>query len=171
MKSQALTLFFGLIVFSTSAQSEFDKMSFLIGEWKYQAKSLTPRGNFLEEIFYTKCTYIFNETAHKDDFFTKDANGNLICYGTTIRTYDSRRGIWRMLWVESNLSITTQMTGEYKKGKFLFDGKGADERGEYLEKIEFYDLSKDQYSWKMDRSYDGGKTSMKNYFSYTATRM
>lgn len=154
-----------------NAQSEFQKMDFLIGDWNYKARSLTSQGTFFEQEFFTKCTYMFNETAHKDDFFYTDPNGNLICYGTTIRSYDEQSGQWRMLWVESNLSITTKMTGEYREGSFYFDGQGKDKQGEYLEKIVFYDIEEDSYSWKMDRSYDNGKTWLKNYFSYKATRM
>ena len=166
-----LTYLLFLICLTVQAQSdEFSKMDFLIGDWMYEAKSLTPDGSFVEQKFFTKCSYIFNEGAHKDDFYYTDPNGNLICYGTTIRTYDNQTQQWRMMWVESNLAISTSMTGEYRDGNFYFNGKGKDQRGEYLERITFYDISDDQYKWKMDRSYDGGKTWMKNYFSYTATK-
>ena len=171
MKKLLTLLTLCAIAINLSAQSdEFKKMDFLIGDWTYKAKSLTPQGTYFEQEFYTKCSYLFNESAHKDDFYFKDPNGNLVCYGTTIRTYDEQAKIWRMMWVERNLAITTSMTGKYADGIFYFDGKGKDQQGEYLEKIEFFDIKEDSYSWKMDRSYDGGKTWLKNYFSYQAIR-
>ncbi|MEQ8627983.1 hypothetical protein [Ekhidna sp.] len=169
---QSLFIIATILCFSLHAQErEFDKMDFMVGDWKFNASSMNPDGTYTtNQTFYTKCKLLFNETSHKDDFYYKDQNGNMICYGTTIRTYNEGEKRWEMLWVGNGFTESTEMVGEYKDENFYFDGKGKDQRGEYLEKITFYDISDDQYKWKMDRSYDGGKTWMKNYFSYTATK-
>ncbi len=162
-----------LVLFNAEARqtSEFKKMDFLIGKWEYNASSLMPDGSYQPQTFYSEASYIFGGNALKDDFKFKDANGALITYGSTIRSFDAKTKKWRMVWYNYNLSFVTKMEGEYIDGEFHFSGEGADEEGEYIERITFYDISEDQYSWKSDKSYDGGKTWLAKFFSYTAKRI
>lgn len=170
-----ILILFILVLAGTSVWSQtdssFKKMDFLIGQWKFDAKSYIAENQYQQNTFYSSVSYIFGGTASKDDFSYKDQNGNLITYGTTIRTYDRQSQKWKMLWYNYNLSFITEMTGSYTNGEFHFTGKGSDQKGNYIEKITFYNISQDQYSWKNDKSYDGGKTWLKNFFSYTAYRI
>lgn len=151
--------------------STFRKMDFLIGSWEFDAKSLMPDGTYQSQVFYSEVSHIFGGNASKDDFMFKGENGESIIYGSTIRSYDAQSKKWKMLWYNFNLSFITEMTGDYLDGEFHFNGEGSDERGDYLEKIVFYDISENQYSWKSDKSYDNGETWLKDFFSYTARRI
>lgn len=150
--------------------NEFNKMDFLVGEWQFNAKSMLPDGSYQDQVFFSKVEKIFGGNAHRDNFQYKDANGNLVSYGYTIRTYDHSSKKWKMLWYNHNLSFITEMVGEYKNGEFHFTGNGSDQKGSYIEKITFYNINENEYSWKSDKSYDGGETWLKNFFSYTAKR-
>ena len=147
------------------------EMNFLLGEWKFSAKSLMPDGTYQHQQFYSKVQLIHNGMAHKDDFYIKNQNGEWVIYGSTLRSFDVQSGSWKMLWYNYNLTFVTKMTGEYKDGNFYFNGKGTDQKGDYIEKISFYEIEENQYKWKSDKSYDNGKTWMKNFFSYTAIRV
>ncbi|WP_436515843.1 hypothetical protein [Ekhidna sp. To15] len=175
MKSKKFAITLIIILSNLNAfgqnRGAFSEMDFLQGEWKFEAKSLLLDGSYQYQEFYSKVELIHNGLAHKDDFHFKDQNGNWVIYGSTIRSYDSKSGRWKMLWYNYNLSSITEMTGEFKDGKFYFNGKGTDEKGEYIEKIVFYNIEEDRYNWKNDKSYDGGNTWMKEFFSYTATRI
>lgn len=157
-------------VFSNT-ENEFSRMDFLIGNWKFNAKSLMPDGSFQNKVFYSNVSYIFGGNSSKDDFGFKNEKDETIVYGSTIRSYDAQSKKWKMLWFNYNLSFITEMTGDYIDGEFHFTGKGKDEKGDYIEKIVFYDISTNQYSWKNDKSYDNGKTWLKNFFSYKANRI
>ncbi|MEQ8713923.1 MAG: hypothetical protein RIC80_12960 [Cyclobacteriaceae bacterium] len=174
LKSVVVLLF--LLIMGTppafsQADNIFSKMDFLIGSWEFDAKSLMPDGTYQPQVFYSDVSYIFGGNASKDDFMFKNENGETIIYGSTIRSYDAQAGKWKMLWYNFNLSFITEMTGDYVDGEFHFNGEGRDERGDYLEKIVFYDISENQYSWKSDKSYDNGQTWLKDFFSYTASRI
>ena len=149
---------------------EFKEMAFLVGEWEYKAKSLLPDGTYQPQEFYSKVSYVEGGFAIKDDFHFKNQNGEWVLYGSTIRSYDKKAQKWKMLWYNYDLSFVTQMEGEFKNGEFHFTGMGTDEKGDYMEKIVFYDITDDQYSWKGDKSYDMGRTWLKNFFAYTAFR-
>ena len=173
MIKSILTSIFILVVSVSFGQktAELDKMKFLIGKWEFDAKSRLPDSTFQSQVFYSNVEYIFSKNALKDDFCFKNAEGELVIYGSTIRSFDTKTGKWKMLWYNYNLSFITQMEGVFDDGKFHFTGKGIDEKGEYIERITFFDISEDRYSWKSDKSYDKGETWLKNYFSYTAKRI
>ncbi len=173
LKEKLITLLLFISFFNSPIQAqhpEFKKMDFLIGEWRFDAKSLMPDGKYQPQEFYSKVEYINGGNSSRDDFHFKNQNGDWMIYGSTVRSYDSQAGKWKMLWYNYNLSFVTQMEGDFRDEEFHFTGKGTDERGSYIEKIVFYDIENDKYSWKGDRSYDDGKTWMKNFFSYTAYR-
>ena len=144
-------IFAGLLFISPfiygQEKSEFDKMSFIIGEWVYDAKSLLSDGTYQPQTFYSNAKYIFGGNALQDDFCFKNQNGDLVVYGSTIRSYDAKAGKWKMLWYNYNLSFITEMEGDYRDGEFHFTGKGADEKGTYLERITFYEISENEYSF------------------------
>ncbi|MCB0280014.1 MAG: DUF1579 family protein [Calditrichaeota bacterium] len=156
---------------NTTQQSPFRKMDFLIGEWEYDAKNREEDGTFSDAKYITKTYHTFDGVMLQDDFYFQIPNGKWISYGTTVRTYDPRRGKFYMLWYTKDLSFVTQMEGDYEDGEFKFIGKGKDEKGDFISHITFYDIKTDSYRWKADRSYDAGKTWIEKIFSYTATRV
>lgn len=164
-------LFLSTLHLNAQKTNEFKKMDFLIGNWKFNAKSLMPDGSYQPQVFYSKVESIFGGNAHRDNFHYKNQNGDLILYGSTIRSYNIQSGKWKMLWYNYNLSHITEMSGDFKNNEFHFQAKGRDAKGEYIEKITFYNISKDSYSWKSDKSYDKGQTWLKKHFSYDAERI
>ena len=49
-------------------------------------------------------------------------------------------------------------------------GKGKDPGGELVEQGRYHDISGNGYSFTLDRSYDGGKTWIRPFVSFRATR-
>lgn len=145
-------------------------MDFLIGDWTYKAKSYQADGTYVNQHYESQAKYIFSKTGIQDDFAFRNAKGEVIILGTTIRSYNPFKKAWRMLWYSNHLNSMTEMEGRYENGRFIFEGKGKDLQNSYLEKIVFYNITENSYSWKMDRSYDNGKSWIKNFFSYDAVK-
>ncbi|GAB4237876.1 MAG: hypothetical protein Tsb0034_13200 [Ekhidna sp.] len=90
--------------------------------------------------------------------------------GPAIRGYDPVNEEWHMTFIPINASrgSTWMMTGKFNE-KNEMEGyfEGTDFQGRpFQQKIYFYNISDDRFSWKADRSYDGGKTWIKK-FTYT----
>lgn len=90
--------------------------------------------------------------------------------GPAIRGYDPLKEEWHMTFIPINAgrSATWMMTGKFNSEKELegfFDGTDWQGRP-FQQRIYFYDISENHFSWKADRSYDGGKTWIKK-FTYT----
>lgn len=50
-------------------------------------------------------------------------------------------------------------------------GEGRDARGACIDRNTFHDIADDRWSWRKDRSYDGGKTWIEGVGFIDATRV
>jgi len=176
MTTKLITAF--LLILSCQAFSQetkgmdakgMDAMAFMIGEWDFAYQYRKQDGTFGDGAAISKVTYILDGQSIQDTY-GEVHNGKYIPFGNTIRSYDNRTRKYRMLWYNASLSDYTLFEGKKVDGEFHFEGRGRDQRGEFLEQITFYDIQADSYSWKMNRSYDDGKTWLENFFAYKATR-
>ena len=55
-------------------------------------------------------------------------------------------------------------------GEVQTTGRGRDPGGELIERGRYHGISADGYSFTLDRSYDGGKTWIRPFVSFRATR-
>ncbi len=90
--------------------------------------------------------------------------------GPAIRGYDPLNQEWHMTFIPINgpRSSTWLMTGKFDENMEL-EGyfEGVDWQGRPIhQKIYFFNITENHFSWKADRSYDGGKTWIKK-FTYT----
>ncbi len=49
-------------------------------------------------------------------------------------------------------------------------GEGTDPNGDYIDRNTFHDIQADSWSWRKDRSYDGGKTWLEGVAVIRAVR-
>ena len=151
--------------------NEFSKMNFLLGEWKFNAKYLRQDGSFGSAVYRSNVDYTLGRKATADYFCLINPDGSLDTNGVTVRTYDERTKKWRMIFYTNDLNFYTIFSGDHVDGTFVFEGKGNEYGREFMEKVTFYNITDSSYSWKMNRSYDNGKTWIKNVFSYEAERI
>ena len=151
---------------------EMAQFSFLVGEFDCSWKSkIDSEGNYATGSggkWIGK--YTLNGYAFEDDWIS----GSLI--GTTWRTYDRVNKRWICKWLQSGTDNPIGFTRDYfyaryEDNKILIDAEGKDTRGEYKDRIMFYDISDDGFKWKIERSYDGGETWIENMRIVEARRV
>lgn len=167
-----LMLVISMAVMNLQAQNEgLKKLDFFIGEWELTTKASRPDGSVMMGKARTKAYYILDQTAIQDDFFALDPNDNVVFRGTSIRSYNRQSGKYQIVWVMPGVNGITDISGVMSNGKLVTTGKGYDGNGEFLERFEYYNIKPDSYSFKMDRSYDGGKTWLVNFSSFDAKKV
>ncbi|MCE7994138.1 MAG: hypothetical protein HEP71_19275 [Roseivirga sp.] len=157
--------------FSKYAHPEMKKMEFMIGKWQFNAKFKRQDGSFGKITSRSIVNTTLGGRAIADHYCNVLSNGEIDNVGVTIRSYNPRLQKWLMVFYDLDLGSRTEFTGEFKDGEFHFEGTGLHNGIALLEKVTFYNIEKDGYSWKMDRSYDNGKTWIKDFFSYEAVRL
>lgn len=75
--------------------------------------------------------------------------------GTTLRYFDNKSGKWRVIYVEPPTGTIVQLTGGPEGDRIVLYGEGrADSRLRWS----FNDIKEDSFTWRGERSRDGGKS-------------
>lgn len=153
-----------------AAPPETAQLAFTLGNWDLVSKSLQADGGYRTTSATSTTYFILDGFAIQDDFRALDPSGRVVFRGTSIRTFDPRTKKWSIKWLMAGESGMTLITGELKDGQFVMEGKGSDGGGEFMERATYLNISADHYSFKMSRSFDGGKTWIENFNLIEATR-
>lgn len=174
MKPTAIFYFVFLYFLSTNlfAQTnQLEKLDFFIGEWTIETKDIQPTGTFKTGKAKSIVKYILDGYAMQDDYLMLDDNNNVIFRGTSIRSFNNNTGKYQIVWIMPGINGITDISAEFIKNRLIGKGKGYDNNGEFLERFEYYNITKDSYSFKMDRSYDNGEDWIINFGTFKAKRI
>jgi BNR/Asp-box repeat protein len=75
--------------------------------------------------------------------------------GTTLRFFDAKANVWRMVFVAPAFDVVTMLEGGAQGDRVVFGGK--DSNGSSL-RWSFNDIQTDSFTWRGEISHDGGKT-------------
>lgn len=161
-----------LFMSSIHAQKEqLKKLDFFIGEWLLETKDIQPDGSFKKGTAKSSVSYILDGYAIQDDYRVLDENNEVVFRGTSIRSFNSKTGKFQIVWIMPGFTGLTDITAEFMGSRLVGNGKGYDENGPFIERFEYYNISKDRYAFKMDRSYDNGNNWIINFGTFEAKRI
>jgi hypothetical protein len=156
-----------------AAPPETAQFSFAIGEWACTTRGRQPDGSVKEGApatwtFY----YILDGWAIQDNWVVRRPDRSEF-RGTNIRSFNPQTGKWDNRWLPigslqwkyyeaEQVGDTMVMTG----GR----GKDAQER-EFVDRNTFHSITENSWSWRKDRSFDGGKTWIEGVFFIDAKRV
>ena len=87
--------------------------------------------------------------------YPKDAPANERNIGTTVRFYDTKSGMWRVVWVYPANGTITTLTGGAVGDRIVLRGQGSD--GSLL-RWSFNDIQPDSFVWRGETSHNSGET-------------
>ena len=146
------------------------RLRFFIGEWELQTRDLQPDGSFKKGQAISSARYILDQTAIQDDFKALDDSGEVIFRGITIRSCRTDSPGYIIIWVMPGREGLTDLRANWEHDRLSGEGKGYDDYGNFLERFEYYHITDSSYSFRMQRSYDNGKTWLKSFSSIEATK-
>jgi hypothetical protein len=142
---------------------------FLLGEWEI-AMLVMPEGTTVGRRAKSQVRRILDGTALFDEIRHLDEAGQVNFRGASFRTYVPDSDAWYVVWMMANVEGYSELRAEVVDGEVRTSGQGRDPGGELIEQGRYYDISADGYSFTLDRSYDGGKTWIRPFVSFRATR-
>lgn len=96
-------------------------------------------------------TRILDGKVIQEDFRAPDL------HGMSVSSYDPERGLWCQTWVDNN-GTYLDFTGGFEDGKMILS-RDAIVRGEKCrQRMVWYDIEADRFTWNWERSDDGGQT-------------
>jgi putative intracellular protease/amidase len=86
-----------------------------------------------------------------------DGNPGMRLRGMSVSTYNAKLSKWQQTWVDNEGSYM-DFTGEFKDGKMILQRKAVINRKEAIQRMVWYNITKDKLDWNWERSEDDGKT-------------
>lgn len=154
-----------------NAPDETEQFEFLIGEWNCTTKSLKPdRSGFVEGEGRWVGYYILDGWAIQDDWSSPAPSGQIF-HGTNVRSFNPQTGKWDNRWLAAG-SLQWKYYEARKQGDTMVmtGGEGKDPNGDFLDRNVFHNITENSWSWRKDRSYDGGETWFEGVSFIEATR-
>ncbi len=104
----------------------------------------------------------------QDDWVPAYSANSGLYAGPAYRMYDPFGKVWKMMYIPVNQpeQYHWKMEGNYnfEKDQFEIEATSTDGQGrKFIQKIYFYDIKPNKFSWRGSRSYDGGKTWIKKF--------
>jgi hypothetical protein len=148
-----------------------EEFRFLVGEWDCTLTSRRPDGTVAESRGRWVGYYTLGGYAFQDDWYS-----SLGYRGTTWRSYDPQKHHWINMWLQSNTDdapgfVNGFFYGKREEGEIRLMATGEDDRGSFIDRILFTDIEANSFTWKMNRSYDGGETWLEDMAVTRARRM
>jgi hypothetical protein len=142
---------------------------FLLGDWELTFLAM-PEGSTVGRRATLNVHRILDGAALLDEIRHVDQAGEINFRGATFRTYLPDKDRWYVLWMMANVEGSTELVARVVDGEVHTTGRGRDPGGELAERGRYHDLSDDGFSFTLDRSNDGGKSWIRPFVSFRATR-
>jgi hypothetical protein len=155
---------------NTAAPPETKQFSFIIGKWDCKTRFMNAQGEYGEGRATWTGYYILDGWAVQDDWVSTRPDGQEF-HGTNIRSFNPDTKKWDNRWLPSGTLRWKYYESEQKgETMVMTGGEGRDARGEFMDRNTFYDITKSRWSWRKDRSYDGGESWIEGVGFIEATR-
>src|ERR1700719_2023800 len=83
------------------AHAELSQFAFLIGQWRFDAKFKSPKGEW--QTFHGTWIgrYILDAYAIADEYKMLGSGGEVIVHGMNFRVYDAAKQVWNIKWLNA----------------------------------------------------------------------
>lgn len=140
------------------------QFGFLVGQWELVAKplatTLAQRIHGVPKLSGSwKAWRAFDGWGIEDEVRLSDASGNPKLLTHTTRFFDTATRRWSIAAIDVYKNVQSQSTAEWRNGEMMTTGKGTDETGRaYISRATFLKITANSFSYRIDRSFDGGKS-------------
>ena len=132
-----------------------------VGDWEFDMTLTQPDGTKVSGKGEWHFGWALGGRAVQDVWIALDdtskPNPLLSEYGTTLRFYDPKMDVWRVVWVGPMRRTLITFIGRKVGDEIVMEvdtKEGSSDRGRWI----FYDVTAQSFRWRAVRSSDGGKT-------------
>lgn len=140
-----------------------ERLEFFTGEWILETLDMQRNGSFRKGKAHSTVYFILDGYALQDDFRSINRQGEVTFRGTSIKSCLHEQPGYIVTWMMPGLEGLTDLRASWENGILKGEGEGYDHIGSFKERFEYFNISDSSYSFRMDRSYDSGKTWLHNF--------
>jgi hypothetical protein len=128
---------------------ESRQFDFWVGEWNLNWKAADGK----EKSGTNKITKPYDGCVIREEFVSS-VDGFA---GTSLSAYDANAKKWKQTWVDNSGSYL-DFVGEFKDGRMVLSRKMQKGGKEFLQRMQWYDITAKSFTWNWERSDDNGKS-------------
>ena len=157
--------------------AEAAQFGFLVGQWEVTAKpkatTLAQRLHGVKAVTGTwKAWRALDGWGLEDELRLTDASGNPLLLTHTMRYYDRGARRWTNAAIDVYKGVSAQSTAVWRDAEMTISGRGTDDAGRaFLSRATFSRITASSFSYRLDRSFDAGKTWTDGVTIISATRV
>jgi hypothetical protein len=150
-----------------NAPAELSRFSFLIGNWRFDAKVKVADGQWHSFKGTWLGRYILDGYAIADEYRMTDLSGTLIVLGLNLRAYDASKQTWNIKWLNA-LTGTWMNLAPSELGGVKFNGQSITYGFKELAPVDaahaytratYASISNTHFTWRGEKSDDGNAWS------------
>jgi len=129
----------------------------LVGTWDSEYDTYAADGSVSNGSGEVRFGWIIDGRAMQDIWigYPRSGSGAERFIGTTLRFYDTKAAVWRVVWVAPTAGNVTTLQGGAVEDRIVLLGRGSD--GSSL-RWSFVDIRPETLTWRGEVSRDGGKS-------------
>lgn len=131
---------------TSCSQPETRQFDFWIGEWDL-SWGTNGKGTNIIRSTLDGCVV-------REEF---DGTPSIQLRGISVSTFNSSFAKWQQTWVD-NQGNYLDFIGEFKDGRMVLQRKATFEGKEILQRMVWYNITKNRLDWNWERSEDGGRS-------------
>lgn len=146
-----------------ASEKEHYQFDFLIGFWNVEVKRYNPDGTKSEYKAAWEAKYLNSKRMIFDDFKALSPDGKELSSFVTLRTFSPITNRWEIAGLGAHLPNTiSEWYGQFMDERMQLDATGLTPDGKKVNnRVTFYDISRDQFSWESNLSFDDGVSWVK----------
>jgi hypothetical protein len=129
-----------------------------VGSWDLAMTAFDDDGSSREFVGEWHFGWALQGRSVQDVLITRSLDGEVVGYGSTIRSLDAQRGVWWVVWQDPLAGEFSVLLARADGDRILLDGQWtiADDGREF--RWAFSDITADSFRWQAHISEDGGTT-------------
>lgn len=134
----------------------------LVGSWDVDMTAYDETGKATSYLAEWHLAWILQGRALQDVIITRSIDtGEVVGYGTTVRTFDASRGNWWIVWQDPLAGEFAVLLAREEEDRIVLDGQWSlgqarDPKGRF--RWTFSDIRRDSFHWEAHLSKDEGAT-------------
>jgi hypothetical protein len=143
---------------SPELKDELATFGRLVGSWDIAMTAINPDGSREEFVAEWHFGWALHGGAVQDVLITRRPDGELIGYGTTVRTYDPRRGVWWIVWQDPLPGEFSVLLARPEGDRVVLEGQWTIGASGPRFRWTFSEVSDKRFRWECHVSRDDGTT-------------
>jgi hypothetical protein len=129
----------------------------LIGSWHIDMTSIDPKGGSRTFVGEWHFGWTLDGLAIQDVLITRTTEGEVVGYGSTVRSLDAKRGLWWVVWQDPLAGEFSVLLARPEGDRILLEGQWTIGDAVRPFRWTFSDITPDSFHWECRIRQDGGR--------------